>query len=324
MSYINGFNLKYRTYDQLLADVLVDFRNYSMESLIDPQDLIKIARKLNREIGLKIYLNKERVIEIEHGKAKLPDDFYVANFALLCGEFTVESPVIQGTQVEEINCSSNTTCSCSKPCNCSIVPNYICAPPPVDTSNTCPTDPDPCDPPVTCSPCQLNKCGGEFKLVQIVKTETRTYKHLFPVKLRKSVFVDCDCPNVNWTCANEAWIQDGFIYSNFTCGKIYINYQAMLEDEEGNLLVPDHELINEYYEYALKERVMENLYFNGEDVERKLGYIQQKLRLSRIQALSLVNMPDYSEMKKMWEVNRKAMYNKYYSLFASYGPYTCR
>ena len=42
-----NYTFKYRTFDELLNDVLVDFQVFSLENMIDPQTLIKVARRLN-------------------------------------------------------------------------------------------------------------------------------------------------------------------------------------------------------------------------------------------------------------------------------------
>jgi hypothetical protein len=89
-------------------------------------------------------------------------------------------------------------------------------------------------------------------------------------------------------------------------------------DEHGNVLVPDHEILNEFYEYALKERIYEDLFLNGEDVGQKLQYVQGKLRMARNNAMSLVNTPNFEEMRKVYETNRKAMYSRYYDMFKRY------
>ena len=44
---------KYRTFDQLLEDVTVDFRTYALEGMIEPQQLIKVAMRVNYDLGLK-------------------------------------------------------------------------------------------------------------------------------------------------------------------------------------------------------------------------------------------------------------------------------
>lgn len=93
-----------------------------------------------------------------------------------------------------------------------------------------------------------------------------------------------------------------------------------MEDDDGNLLVPDHDLLNEYYEYALKSRILENLMMNDTpNADKKLQLIEARYRVARNNALSLVNTPNFSELKAVWEGNRKAMYSRYYRMFSSYG-----
>ena len=66
MSY--NYTLKYRTFDQLLADAQSDFKKYHLESLIDPQDMIKVAKRVNYDLGLRINDTKEVILEVEKGR----------------------------------------------------------------------------------------------------------------------------------------------------------------------------------------------------------------------------------------------------------------
>jgi hypothetical protein len=68
----------------------------------------------------------------------------------------------------------------------------------------------------------------------------------------------------------------------------------------------------------MKERLLENLLMNGEDVGQKLQLIMQRTKAARNQALGLINTPNFEEMKKLWWANRKAQYGKYYDMFKSY------
>ena len=153
----------------------------------------------------------------------------------------------------------------------------------------------------------------------MVNTTTyQTCGQLTPVKiLENPETIDCACPNLYMDCPNTAWIKDGFIFTNFPSGKLYISYQGQLEDEDGNLLIPDHDMLNEYYEYAVKQRILENLIMNDEPVGQKLQLVEQRLRAARNYALSIVNTPNFSEMKAVWQMNRKAQYAKYYDMFKS-------
>jgi hypothetical protein len=326
-----NYTLKYRTFDQLFEDVSVDFNTYALENMIDPQTLIKIARKLNYDLGLRINQTRERILEVEHGRAKLPDNFYTLNFAMICGEYEVRTGYnIGGTNIQEVPYTEvpSTVDQCAAPTvNCSTCNSNPCNHTAACGGHIFPTDHIPTQHDSnnpygdTCiKPRVFMNCKGEnYELIQIVNpSETRHYKVLIPLRMKSSQNIECDCPNLYFNTPDEAWIKDGYLYTNFNTGKVYLNYQSTLEDDEGNLLVPDHDLLNEYYEYALKKRLLENLLMNGEDVSQKLQYVIGELRGARNQALSLVNTPNFEEMKKLWSANRRAMYGKYYNMFKSY------
>lgn len=334
-----NYTLKYRTFDQLLSDVLVDFKNYTLENMIEPQELIKVARRVNYDLGLRICRTNEAILEVEKGTVRLPDDFYTFNFAFICGSYTQTIIPSQGTHIEErlipkyreqpssinlctdgVVCPScqKTSCGCTDPCpsckSCSCTNSAITA---CATAVYNPLEPygDTCVKPRVFMNCK-NEC---FELIQIVNAETRTYTQLSPLRLIENAQgIECGCPGLYMKSADEAWIKDGFLYTNLDCAKVYINYEATMQDENGNLIVPDHELLNEYYEYALKVRILENLMFNDEDVINKLQYATAQRRIARIEARNVVDTPNFAEIKSTWERNRKVQYNKYYSMFASY------
>lgn len=199
-------------------------------------------------------------------------------------------------------------------CNC--IPPVVPPVPPVVPM--CETTTDPC-----VKPRVILNCKGDcYELVQIVNPGiTRTFKRLSPITiLENPQMVDCGCPNLYWKSPYTAWIRDGWLYTNLDCASIYISYQGQLEDEDGNLLCPDHDEMNEYYEYAVKQRILENLMMNDEPVGQKLQLVEQRLRAARNYALTIVNTPNFSEMKQVWAANRKAMYGRYYDQFKSFGP----
>jgi hypothetical protein len=136
--------------------------------------------------------------------------------------------------------------------------------------------------------------------------------------MRASENIDCECPNLYYNTPDQGWIKGGYLFTTFETGNVYLNYQGELVDDDGNLMVPDHELLNDYYEYALKKRIIENLALNGEDVAQRLQLIIPEYRAARNNALSLVNTPNFKEMEQLWWTNRRAQYGKYYEMFKSY------
>lgn len=302
----NAYSLKYRTFDQLFEDVTIDFKNYSLEGKIDPQNLIKVARKCNYDLGFRIYRTRQVVLEVEHGKVRLPDDFHILNFAMVCGEHTITEALPQGTHIEERLVAPVYTPEPGQPSECSTPP------------------PDPCDPVDPCTGTCITKCGQEYQLVQKIHTTSRTYKLSYPLHVTGMDYANCGaCANDMWKGApNEARIENGFLKVNFDCGKVYINYEGDMIDDNGNLLVPDHEMINEYYEYALKKRILENLLMNDEPVGEKLNLVMAEYRTARIYALTIVNTPNFAELQKIWQTNRKAQYHNYFNMFRSYWPYS--
>lgn len=318
--------LQYRTFDSLLEDVRIDLRGYALSGRIEPQQLISVAQRVSYDLGLRINQTKEAVIQVDHSKARLPDDFYVMNFALICGEFSITQTLPQGTTIQDVG------------------PTYTTIP---DTQSStigcCPTDPLLCSPTRTVNtntPMCLTKCGSTYQLVQTINTETRTYKYMLPIRFRSSREVFCDCPNLNWICRDEAYIKDGFIFTGVFSTKIgsscagdscpstdngcsencglYINYEGTLEDSQGNLLVPDHPYLNEYYEYAIKSKILESIFMDGDTTaSQQLQLADQRLKESRNNALTVVNTPDFKEMRDTHDLNRKAMYSRFYQPFYS-------
>lgn len=341
MSY--NYTLKYRRFDQLLSDVSTDFQNYDLENYIQPEQLIKVAKRVNYDLGLRIAMTKESLLEIEKGRVKLPDNFYVLNFAMICDEGSIHTVFPSGTHIEEkLITPYQETPAIINPCtdgpvNCQRCQTQVCG---CGSCNSCNPTPCGCAIPAACTTESFNplvpfgdscikprvfmNCKGDcYELVQKVNSvQTNYYRVLLPLKiLENAQDIDCGCPNLYQNCTAAAWIKDGFLFTTFKTGKVYINYQAMMEDDEGNLLVPDHDMINEYYEYSIKLRILENLMMNDEPVGQKLQLVEQRLRTSRNAALSIVNTPNFAEFKAVYEMNRKAMYSRYYNMFKSYSWY---
>lgn len=293
--------LKYRTFQDLLNEVLIDLPIYDKEGMVEPAQLIKIAQKCNYDLGLRIHSTKSIIIDVFNKKARLPDDFYVLNYALICSKsYKYYGGAPGGTHREDIKI----TCSKCDPC------------PPSSETN----DADPCDVPpenncCMCDKVYTNECGETFMVVQKKGFDITVFEEFNHIRLKPGKVVDKNCFNSQIQSSYVGEIKNGYLYTNLEHGKIFLSFQGTLEDDEGNLLVLDHPMINEYYEYAIKNRLLENLYFNGEDVVQKLQLTEERLRVARNNALGIVNTPDFKEMYDLWKANRTAQYRRFYAIF---------
>lgn len=360
--------VQYKEFDELLESVKIDMRTYDLESSIDPQQLIKVAMKVNYDLGLKVNPSRSKAIEIHKGKGKLPQDFYVLNFALVCEghnayylqeraktytEGMLEGVLLAqkmfkltgGSNVRQFSVIRNIVPGINVITHNVGTANVIVQALSVDgnllsfeihhlDNNSFELISDSHE---VITEVRIVVMGGNTiattsggtsaeivsdangKKVVAYNLNGRRYEHsqLIPLRIEKSKSVSADCFNIDSHDPNVAHIKNGFLVTNFDEGVVYINYQSLMEDDKGNLLVMEHPLVNEYYEYALKQRIYENLYMSGENVLNYLQLVEQKLRAARNNALSFINTPDFRELKKTWELNRKAQYHNYYNMFKS-------
>lgn len=70
------------------------------------------------------------------------------------------------------------------------------------------------------------------------------------------------------------------IQTNFKRGVIYIQYNALPSDEDGDLYIPDVVNLQEYLMYFVKRKILEGIWMNDDDVNlvNKLQYIKQQER----------------------------------------------
>ena len=394
--------LQYRKFDDLLNEVYIDLPTLTREGMVEPAQLIKIAQTCNYELGLKIYKTKETLLVVEHGRTKLPSDFHMLNYAVLCSHYRVCEPgLFNGLHTEDVAVpvmppapSIASDCYCwtiasiggacpvtlcdgtfvqwmdfpstiqpdgslgsitmclrdmqlgtQKPDGSRIIatkgglcyndPNtagYSCNVPPPFEGCCTPTEPDSTCGKIDSDPWHQNKvyttCNGrmEVNVIEYHSNEIREYSSFEQIRMVPSKEASSFCVNTSFRNAPHTGnIKDGFLWvptmrerGGNGHGRMYICYLGAMEDEDGNLLVLDHPKINEYYEWALKERILQNLYLNGEtDLLQRWQMAKKERDTARKEALSITTMPDFYELKQTIESNRRAMYKKYLHPFSS-------
>jgi len=302
--------LFYRTFDQLLDACRIDLYAYQQSGDIDAANLIKRAQAINYELGLKIHMAKETVVDIEHSRAKLPADFYQLQIALLCHHYRNISTAPWNGNVwleEVVKQSSGTTCDI-----CEVT----------HVGATCPI--------VIANPYIEGKtrtiCNGEteIKVLQFCASTVYCYEYFERLYIVPNTQASAFCLNRQFKgCSNQGQINGGFIETSVDCGKLYLSYLGAMEDDEGNLLVLDHPKINLYYEADLQYTILRNLYMNGTpDIERRLAFVKDERDKYRQQALSIANTPDYRQVIQTGEVVRNMARRRFYNPLDKWHGYT--
>jgi hypothetical protein len=274
---MRDYKVRYRTFDQLLDAVADDFSTYDKNSLIEPSQLIKIAKKVNKQMLMRVTKTKQCIVKYENFVARLPLDFLHMNFAVYIQPYKKTVPNIQGTQTENVSITTEDLDLLSATKEIYITEN-----------------------------------GDMYDIVERKSYTDYHYKVVSRVAIKENEDIlrgeHCDVTGE---------LKGEFIKMNMSSGYLYINYEGMLEDDEGNLLVVDHELVNDYYEYSLKRRILENIMMNGEEATmmNKMNVIEQRWRASQREALSVANMFDYGELEETMRINRTAAFKRYYSMF---------
>ncbi len=118
---------------------------------------------------------------------------------------------------------------------------------------------------------------------------------------------------------NIAFLRNNYLETGRECCHVYINYQGLLEDDDGNLLVLDHPMINHYYEWEVKRRILQNLYLNGDpDLERRLQYADKQAWTAKQEAIDIAYMPDFQLLKQTFERERQIANQKYILPFSRF------
>lgn len=284
--------ISYITLDQLMASVESDISAFADARMVNRGQLIKVVRKVNEDLGLRINREKETLVDIQNYKGDLPEDFQFLQLALACGPVQLYhvKPDIPGTHFEH-RTGKPTVLNAEVP-----VQHFSSG------SNVC-----------------MNSEGGCYWVAQKFQDRVVKYTDFTPLRLtrRSQKFCADTCVNSRLnSAAYDLDIDNGEMTVGFREGKIYMNYLTDMIDDDGNVLILDHPLTTEYYEYAVKKHILENIMLNNQaDVAQKLMYIKNELRDARIRAHNFVGTIEYSQIQETFAANRRRFWNKYNSIF---------
>lgn len=290
---ITNNNLNYKTFDQLLAGIESDIDKFADEGYINRAIYIKEVRKVNADLGLKINTEREWMMDVKDYVGLLPPDFLFLQLAMACHTSYVRVPIIRGIQTEMHSEEITLEGESEIPTSCFLKSCDF---------GDCPDSP--CD-----------KC---MWVTQKIGVRVYNYTDLKQLQLTKSSLNKCTdtCFNHMFKSPHQIKIEDDHATFSFREGKVYLNYLADMLDQDNNVLVLDHPLVNDYYEYAVKKKFFENMYLNKEgDFVQAYQAMKGELLQARTRAITFVNTPEYGDIQKMFIDNRHRFYKKYIHYF---------
>ena len=274
--------LKYKTFDQLMASVKSDLHLYADNNLIDERNCIKVVKECNATLGLKINPIIETVLCIKDFKADMPLNLKQAYSAFM---------VFQQSKGLLSSSYGTSTRQYSKEqlLNKGITP--------------------------TQGSCRLSACGEQFFVTQKFEQTEVIFDKIVPVYLSQSALSKFTKTSPSRLFNKQREFEIDFkeqeIITNIESGTLYLSYLSDLVDEEGNLLILDHDLVQFYYEWAVKAKILEDIYYNSEaDVKMKLEDARQHVGFERNKAVSLILKPEYRELANY----RKKLEQEFYDL----------
>lgn len=250
------------TRQQLIAEVLTDFKQYNESGLIDMLSLNLWVKNALLKFGGNIMPKVDKVLEVKNGMAKLPENFYSLYLAAKCTP--CKSEVLCGEQSEDI-----------------LQSNYQYR---VRTE----------------ARREWDNLSDNFKTGEFTEITEKIFfhggntqvefKYTKPqlLRLTRGFKKDRLCGNnlnlqnkLTHSSPYEINILGDYIQANFNSGFIYIQFQGLpVEEETEDLIIPEvmGNYVFEYIAAELKKKIYENLWTNGDDenVQNKLMYWKQE------------------------------------------------
>ncbi len=274
-------NLKFITLDELMASVKEDFRMYDDMGLIDHSRIIKTVMWCNERLGIPIHQMKETFLTIRDYKVALPLNFWKVNYvcAIETGSFGIAAYryPFDNTVTEQMKADAE-MCTYVEGCQ------------------------------TKCSPLII-------KRVHNIVVQRYTHWHELSLSRNSSKFADKYCfnkPGGKYTID----IDEEEITVPFREGELYFRYLSSMEDDDGNIIIPFHPLITTWYEWCVKEKILQDLLFNSDDpdVITKLKLAQQEKSKFWLDAWNFQLEPGYKEVQQYQAQKEANYYAKYFKL----------
>ncbi len=279
---IKDKTFEHRPISQLMSIVKNDFDKLNSEGLIDEGKLVKTVMYCNDKLGLPIREVRQIAVEVNEYKAPLPLDFeklyYVAALQVSNTMVSSQRNPWDNTFDQDIIYEASLD---RESLGC--VDNYTV---------------------------QVNR---------LTNTTVHNYGSWVQLDVSPSSekFCQIDCPNKRKKGRYTVEIHDDHIETPFRAGTLYIMYIGMMKDYEGNITFPFHPMITPYYEWSIKERILQNAIFNSD--QANLGELykvaQQERVKSWLDAFNFTTERSYGEYVNARRKRELGWYNEHFKYF---------
>ena len=278
---------KYIKFEDVLNSVKSDLHLFDNNALILEDRLLKVIYHCNEKLGLRLNKAKQILLEIKNGYAELPQDFYKIEmlFATAVTKVPNHLQLIPGNKAEYTTCPQKNNGPVMKVSS-------------VGGKPAC--------------------CTDMFIVRQPQVQREIQIKTFIPLTMSKRCNDLCTnySPQGNIQSEYAIDLEDNIIKTSFKEGQIFLCYIGTLEDKDGLPMIPFHPLLNEYYEWSLKKKILEDVFMNSEaDVDKKLQYANQMQKDAYLEAWQFTGYPEYRELEKAYERYSQEFYNKWYKIF---------
>jgi hypothetical protein len=277
---INDTVIEHRPISQLVSIVKNDFKKFDAERLIDQGSLVKTILYCNEKLGFPIKEIRETAIRVENYEAELPIDFDKLYY------------------VTALKCTNGIDIEVSNPFDNNVDQDVI--------YEAC-LDRDS----LACANHYMVTVKRNGKSVNYSEGEWTT------LEVSSNEFCHPGCPNIKSRGKYQAYIKDNKINTPFKTGILYIIYIGLMRDVNGEVTFPFHPLITPYYEWSVKEKILQDAIFNSDvpNVGDMYKFAQSERVKAWIDAFNFTSEKDYATLIELQKKKELNWYNQWFKYF---------
>jgi hypothetical protein len=257
--------------DIIFANTKQMLKSYEATGMLNDADFFRWTKWVINRIGIGQLIERELVLDVEHYKADLPEDFAMLWVLHKCDSCDNQEGV--------------STYNWHSPEQRFVLKDWV--------NKACYGE---------CDACRIDEV---VEVTRFYESETRVsikqnFCNRMLMSLNKRVSkTHCHqhCPNLYNTSIWNFNLDDKQLFFNFCEGHVHLQYYAHALDEDGYPLIVNNEYIKQAIEDYLIFKSFQVIYYNNEvDVQQRLMYAEQKFQQSLKEALNEQKLPKWKKL----------------------------